>query len=62
MLDKVPSYWVPVHRVPIGKVEIDYTEKIASTYSQLERNAYHETIPSIPHMPLEKNPCVMAEF
>ena len=62
MLDKDPSYWVPTHWIPIGKVEIENIEKLASTYSPLKRNAYHETIPSTPHMPLETNPSVMAEF
>jgi hypothetical protein len=46
MLDKNMSYWVPADRVPIGKVEIKNTKKLVSTYSELERNAYDETIPS----------------
>ena len=62
MLDKDPSYWVPAHRIPIGKVEIENIEKLASTYNPLKGNAYHETIPSTPHMPLETNPSVMAKF
>jgi hypothetical protein len=62
MLDKNPSYWVPAHRDPFGKVEIANIEKLAFTYCQLERNAYDETIPSTPHMLLETKPSVMAEF
>lgn len=62
MLDKTPSFWVPADRVPFGKVEVANTEKLAFTYSQLERNAYDETITSSPHMLLETKPSVMAEF
>ena len=62
ILDKNPSSWVPADRIPIGKVEIENTEKLASAYSQVQRNAYDETIPSSPHMPLETKPSVLAEF
>ena len=56
ILDKNPSSWVPADRIPIGKVEIENTEKLASAYSQVQRNAYDETIPSSPQMPLETKP------
>ena len=62
VLDKNRSSWVPADRIPIGKVEIENTEKLASAYSQVQRNAYDETIPSSPQMPLETKPSVLAEF